>query len=141
MQVIDWLDVKRAMFTRNLLLVRGELQKGFRHCCSYVISGLGEGASRQQNHETGRKPNSLIFRHSILARRKERFQLAREKLEKHNEDDKIWNLPHNCRSVFIYHSCSSKEVGKVSHKICCLLIFYLYFSINCFYEQKPGFKI
>merc|ERR1711872_986177 len=22
---------------------------------------------------------------------------------------KIWNLPLNCRSVFIYHSCSSKE--------------------------------
>ena len=73
MQVIDWLDVKKAMFTRNLLLVRGDLQKGFRHCRSYVISGFGEGASRQQNHEAGRRPNSLMFRHSILARRKERF--------------------------------------------------------------------
>ena len=140
MQVINWIEVKKrgalAMLTRNLLLVREDLHKGFRHCRSYVISGFGEGASRQQNHEAGRRPNSLMFRHSILARRKERFQLAREKLEKlekHNEDDKIWNLPHNCRSVFIYHSCSSKEVGKVSHNICCFLIFYLYFSIDCFY--------
>ena len=139
--MIDWLDVKKAMFTRNLLLVRGDLHKGFRHCRSYVISGFGEGASKQQNHETGWRPNSLIFRHSILPRRKERFQLAREKLQKHNEDDKIWNLPLNRRSVFIYHSCSSKEVSKVSHNICCFLIFYLYFLIACFYAQEPSFKI
>ena len=78
MQVINWIEVKKrgalAMLTRNLFLVRElDLHKGFRHCRSYVISGFGEGASRQQNHEAGRRPNSLIFRHSILARRKERF--------------------------------------------------------------------
>ena len=139
MQVIDWLDVKKAMFTRNLLLVRGDLHKGFRHCRSYVISGLGEGASKQQNHETGWRPNSLIFRHSILARRKERFQLAREKLQKHNEDDKIWNLPLNRRSVFIYHSCSSKEVGKVSHNISSFSICILQSIVST--KTKPSFKI
>lgn len=66
MQVINWLEVEKegalAMLTRNLLLVRElELHKGFRHCHSYVISGLGEGASRHPGSRTIRRPGDQIL--------------------------------------------------------------------------------